>query len=269
MENRSRYGLVFVSCVAALGCSAKSTSGGGTGVAGSFPTGVGGVSGPIGAGGNPVSSGMGGSGMPMGTAGVPVFKPPTAGAGGMSGLAGTGGMTASAGAGGMAAGGAGGKSGAGGAAAGGTGGGGSAGTLTGTLGALGAAKPVMAGWATTNGLETLIYLSSAPLSCAMMMTSGTKWLATLPAGTQVVEIVTSQPSTVKMYSIGSVFAGNAEVNFAEGSKSSSTEVLGSAGSVTFTKAVAMGAQEGTLAVTAPFTLSGPFHAEWCQGGTEY
>ena len=136
----------------------------------------------------------------------------------------------------------------------------------GTLGALGDVKPVMAGWATTNGLETLVYLSSAPLSCAMMMTRGTKWLASMPAGTQVIEIVVRGAAAAQSYPVG-MFMG--EVNYAEGSKSSSTEVVGKAGSITYTKADAKGVHEGMVSVTAPFTLSGTFHAEWCEGGTEY
>ena len=142
--------------------------------------------------------------------------------------------------------------------------------LTGTLGALGAVKPIMNGWATTNGLETLIYLSSAPLTCEMMAQMGVKWLRMLPAGTQVIEIVVMANPSAQTYSIGGPAAfGAAEVNYAEGSKSSATEVTGSAGSVTLTKTAAMGVMEGTLSVTAPYMLSGSFHADWCQGGTEY
>jgi hypothetical protein len=142
--------------------------------------------------------------------------------------------------------------------------------ITGSLGALGAVKPIMAGWATTNGLETLIYLSSAPLTCEMMMTSGVKWLSKLPAGSQVIEIVLGQPSSAKMYPLGtSAAVGGAEVNYAEGSKSSSTEVTGKSGSVTLTKAGAKSVQEGMFEVTAPYMASGKFHAEWCEGGSEF
>jgi hypothetical protein len=173
----------------------------------------------------------------------------------------TGGTTASAGASGSA-----GKSGG----AAGTMASGNAGNITGTLGALGTVQPIMSGWATTNGLETLIYLSTAPLTCAMMMTRGTKWLSSLPAKSQVIEIVVGTPSAVKSYTIGTSAAlGGGEVNYAEGSKSSSTEVTGSAGTIMLTKADAMGVQEGSIEVTAPYMAKGTFHAEWCQGGTEY
>ena len=143
-------------------------------------------------------------------------------------------------------------------------------SITGKLGALGDVKPIMNGYATTNGLETLIYLSSAPLTCAQMMTQGQKWLAKLPAASQVIEIVVGQPASVKMYPIGSPASlGGGEVNYAEGSKSSSTEVTGRTGTVNITMAMAKGVHEGKIDVSAPFTASGTFHAEWCEGGTEY
>jgi hypothetical protein len=139
--------------------------------------------------------------------------------------------------------------------------------LSGTLGALGAVKPVMAGWATTNGLETLIYLSSSPLTCAMMMTRGVKWLSSLPAGTQVIEIVVRGTAMVGTTMVGPL---QGEVNYAEGSKSSSTEVVAASGSIMFSKAEAKKVFEGTLMATYPQgMLMGKFHADWCEGGTEY
>lgn len=139
--------------------------------------------------------------------------------------------------------------------------------LTGTLGALGPVAPVLAGFATTNGLETLIYLSSAPLTCAQMMTMGAPWLRSLPAGSQVIEIVVRG-----MASVGTVPVGflQGEINYAEGSKSSSNEVNARSGSITFTRADAKGVHEGMLSATYPTGgLSGTFHAEWCEGGQEY
>jgi hypothetical protein len=139
--------------------------------------------------------------------------------------------------------------------------------LSGTLGALGAVKPVMAGWATTNGNETLIYLSSASLSCAMMMTKGTKWLATLPAGSQVIEIVVRGTPNIGTTPIGSL---QGEVNYAEGSKSSSTEVNATGGSIMFTKAEPRKVFEGKVTATYPKgSLMGTFHADWCEGGSEF
>jgi hypothetical protein len=100
-----------------------------------------------------------------------------------------------------------------------------------------------------------------------MMMMGVKWLSMLPAGSQVIEIVVRGVATPKMYTVGFL---QGEINYAEGSKSSSSEVVGTAGSITFTKASAMGAHEGMIMGTFPMGMvSGTFHAEWCQGGTEY
>jgi hypothetical protein len=132
--------------------------------------------------------------------------------------------------------------------------------------------PVMAAFATTNGFETLIYTSSsANLTCALMAMQGVKWLGMLPAGTQVLEIVVEATPSAKTYMLGSGPAafGGGEVNYAQGSMSSATETTGTAGSITLTKTTPMGVQEGMINITAPFMVSGSFHAEWCQGGTEY
>jgi hypothetical protein len=129
----------------------------------------------------------------------------------------------------------------------------------------------MAGFAITNSLETLVYLSTAPLTCAQMMTMGMGWLPKQPAGSQVMEVVyTANPSTTT-YTIGSgpAAVGGGEVNMAEGGKSSSGEVTATAGSITLTKTMPRGVQEGKLDITAPFMVSGTFHAEWCEGGSEY
>ena len=139
--------------------------------------------------------------------------------------------------------------------------------LTGMLGALGPVQPVMAGFAITNGPETIVYLSSAPLTCAQMMMGGVKWLSTLPAKSQVIEMVVPGTASAKTYMVGN-FA--AEVHYAEGSKSSSTEATASSGSIVYTKAAKGGVHEGMVNATFPMgSLMGTFHAEWCQGGTEF
>jgi hypothetical protein len=275
MVERFHCGLMLVLCAGAFACGSDAPSRGAAGT-GSTPT----------AGHTSSAAGVGSS-----SAGTGVFTQPpvvsTAGSNGSAGTnsglgaagsaaAGSGGSAASsAGAGGSHAGtgasaGSGGASaGAGGSSAGTGGAGGSGGgtnTISGTLGALGAAKPIMNAWATTNGPETLIYFSSAPLSCADMMTMGVKWLSKLPAGTQVIEVVVPGAASVKTYMIGTLMG---EVNYAEGSKSSATEVTGKAGSITFTKAMAKGVHEGSFMVTSPFMVTATFHAEWCQGGAEY
>lgn len=258
--------LLIGACTFALACSsddgAGGTGGGGAGGTNASPmAGSGGVAGAM------VSGGTGGaSGASGGTSG--------AGGGGTGGISGVGGGGAG------GAGGTGGTGGAGGAGGtGGTGGDepedagddagdvGNGSDLTGMLGALGDVKPVLSGWATTNGLETLIYLSSSPLTCEQMMTEGTPWLSTLPAGTQVIEIVVRGMATVGTTNVG-FLAG--EINYAEGSKSSSFEVNADSGSITFTTTEAMGVYEGSLEATYPMgSLMGTFHAEWCEGGQEY
>ena len=277
---RTCFGAVVAAATLAIGCSNSSSSPSDTAAttttpasssAGAHaPAATGGSAAPVqtphaGAGSgavtNPVSGSAGHAGASSTTS-----QPSAAGGGAGTGAAGAAGaMMAAAGmnaAGGSAAGS---SAGAAGATA-----SGSAGNITGTLGALGPVQPILSGWATTNGLETLIYLATAPLTCEMMMTKGTKWLSTLPAKSQVMEIVVGTPSAVKSYTIGMPAAfGGGEVNYAEGSKSSSTEVTGSAGTITLTKAEAKGVQEGMISVTAPFMASGMFHAEWCEGGTEY
>lgn len=225
---------------------------------------------------NPATPGRSTPGMTAGNGGqvmlpASAMQPVAAGSAAALGMAGAGapastnmaGSAAAAGIAGTSASGAGGGAGMSAAMSGGS-------NITGMLGALGPVQPVMAGWATTNGLETLVYLSTAPLTCAMMMTRGVRWLGMLPAGSQVIEIVVGQPAAVKSYTIGTPAAfGGGEVNYAEGSKSSSTEVTGSTGTITFTAANAKGIHEGMIEVTAPFNASGSFHAEWCEGGTEY
>jgi hypothetical protein len=272
MVERFHCGLMLVLCVGAFACS-SGTSAGGAGT-GSAPT-AGHVSSFAGVGSASAGTGVvipppvintagstGAAGTSSGVAGRPA-----AGSGGSAAsVSGSGGSAAGTGA---SAGSGGSSAGAGGSNAGTGGAGGSSGgtnTITGTLGALGAAKPIMNAWATTNGPETLIYLSSAPLTCPDMMTMGVKWLSKLPAGTQVIELVVMGAASMKTYNIGPLMG---EVNYAEGSKSSATEVTGKAGSLTFTKAMAKGVHEGSFMVTSPFTAMATFHAEWCQGGTEY
>jgi hypothetical protein len=279
MTKRSCCALVLALCGGALGCSDAGPAGttpatGGTGISNGFagmPAAVGGA--------GSTSVATGGRGGAIAAAGVGSSIAGIGAASGTGGKAGGGGTGATAGT--ASAAGMGGRGGAGGSAgavvagsggssggsggAGGTGGGNGT-SLTGTLGALGAVQPVMNGWATTNGPETLIYLTTAKLACADMMTMGVKWLSKLPAGSQVIELVVPGAAMVKTYPIGLL---QGEVNYAEGSKSSSSEVTGKTGSIMFTKAEAKGVHEGTITVTAPYTLMGSFHAEWCQGGAEF
>lgn len=280
MNTQSSRWLCLIACVGWLGCSNDSAT------PPNNPVSAAGSGGPTSPSGTAGAAARGGTGSPTGaagsTTGVAGSVSSTAGrsgggagslaagsgAAGQSTQAGAGGAAPLAGAGGMSAGAGGAASGAG-AAAGAGGGSGSAtgNDLTGMLGALGPVQPVVNGWATTNGLETLIYLSTAPLTCAQMMTKGVRWLSTLPAKSQVIEIVVRGTAMVGTTQVGTL---QGEINYAEGSKSSSTETVAKSGSITFTKAEAKKLFEGTLMATyANGSLMGKFHAEWCEGGSEY
>jgi hypothetical protein len=212
---------------------------------------------PIGSGGATV---IATGGMPSGGGGAA-----NGGTTGTSGAAGNGG----AGAGGASMGGTAGSSGStngGAAGSGGTTGGGSA-SITGTIGALGMVKPIVNAWVISNSGETLIYLSTAPLTCMMMQTMGVGWLSKLPAGSQVIELVIKGTPTTMMYPIGA-FAG--EANYAPGGMSSAYEKNAMGGSITFTTAMANGPVEGSVMATyAMGSIMGTFHAEFCSMGSQY
>lgn len=134
--------------------------------------------------------------------------------------------------------------------------------LTGTLGTLGVVLPTVSSWVISNSGETLIYLTSAPLTCEQLKVS--RWLGAFTAGAQVVEIVVQGNAPVGM-------ARNPEVNFAAGGKSSAYEKAASTASVTFTKSDPMGAIEGKVSATylPSGDVMGTFHAEFCAGGQGY
>ena len=152
--------------------------------------------------------------------------------------------------------------------AGATGGTASGTTVTGTLGALGAAMPIMGALFISTGSETIVYLSSAPLPCSMISgRDGSKWLVRQPAGSQVVELVV--PGAAK---VGA--ASFAEVNYAPGGMSSAYEKSAALGSakLSFTKVEAMSVLEGTFSATyanPTGSVNGTFHAEFCADGQEY
>ena len=128
------------------------------------------------------------------------------------------------------------------------------------LGALGATKPTASSIVISNSGETLIYLSSTPITCADVKVS--RWLGSIAADSQVVEIVFKGAPTV-----GKIQVPPGEVNYAAGGKSSSYEVVANAGSINLTKAEAMGVVEGSIDATyASGSVKGSFHAEFCAGG---
>jgi hypothetical protein len=139
-------------------------------------------------------------------------------------------------------------------------------TLSGTLGALGDVEATDSSLVISNGREVLIYLSSGALTCDQIKTS--RWLGSVPAGTQIVEIVVPAAKTS-----GTVMVGQgAEVNYAEGGKSSSYEKGAKTGSVTFESFEPSGPTTGTVTATydtPAANVMGTFHADFCQGGQEF
>jgi hypothetical protein len=130
------------------------------------------------------------------------------------------------------------------------------------LGTLGAVVPTVSSWVISNSGETLIYLTSAPLTCEQLKVS--RWLGSFTAGAQVVEIVVRGNAPVGM-------ARNPEVNFAAGGKSSAYETAAATAMVTFTKSEPMGVIEGTVSATyrPSGDVMGTFHAEFCAMGQGY
>jgi hypothetical protein len=138
--------------------------------------------------------------------------------------------------------------------------------LSGTLGDLGAVKPIVSSLVILNSGERLVYMSTAPISCDTLSVS--RWLGSTPADAQVVEIVVKSSVTTGTFQVGH----GAEVNYAKGGRSSSYEQNAASGSVTFTINDQMGVAEGTVSATytnPTGTVDGTFHAEFCAGGQGY
>jgi hypothetical protein len=137
--------------------------------------------------------------------------------------------------------------------------------ITGTLGALGAVQPIVSSLVISNSGETLLYLSTAPLSCESLQAS--RWLGAQPAGSQVLEVVMRGAPTAGQ----TVQVPPGEVNYAAGGRSSSYEVGATSGSITFTEATAGGVVAGTLraAYRSGSAIAGSFRAEFCANGQQY
>ncbi len=134
-------------------------------------------------------------------------------------------------------------------------------TISGTLGDLGAAQPTVSSLMIANSGETLIYLSSGPITCDELMVS--RWLGGTMAGTQVVELVFHGTPA-----LGDIQVPPGEVNYAPGGMSSSHEVSADSGKITFTEATANTSAAGTFTGTygGSDTITGSFHATFCAGG---
>lgn len=136
-------------------------------------------------------------------------------------------------------------------------------TITGTLGSLGAVQPTVSSFVISNSGETLIYLSSATLTCDQLKVS--RWLGGATTDSQVIELIVSGAPTLKTYSVPP-----GEVNFAQGGKSSATETGADSGTIGFSRADAGGDVEGTVnAKYGSNHISGVFHATFCADGQGY
>ncbi|CAN5907577.1 hypothetical protein BH11MYX2_BH11MYX2_27080 [soil metagenome] len=115
----------------------------------------------------------------------------------------------------------------------------------------------------SNSGETLIYLSSATITCDQLTVS--RWLGGTTAGSQVIELVIDGAPEVKTYPVPP-----SEVNFAAGGMSSAGETGASSGSIAFTVAEANSVVEGTVSAKyGSKSISGVFHATFCANGQGY
>ena len=234
------------------GGASASTGGNTVGTGGATP-GTGGAA--AGTGGTPAASGGnsgGGTGGAKATGGTPGSggSDVTGGASGNGGTKGAGGMTGGAGSSG-------------------------AGSITGTYNTT-AILPIMSGiWigkpqmASETGGGPFIYLFSGPITCAQI-SAKSGWLPTIPAGTQVLELLvgttmTGTPVTVDANGAG---AGRLEANYATGMQLG--EHGAKAGStVTLTSYKAGMSVEGTVDLQFPVgSAKGSFHADYCAAGQE-
>ena len=126
-------------------------------------------------------------------------------------------------------------------------------------------QPTVSSVVITNSGETLIYLSSAPLSCASMQVS--RWLGSQPVGSQVIELVMSGAAT----SGRTVNVPPGEANYAAGGKSSSYEKGASSGMIVVSSATTNGPITGTVHANYSdgSTISGSFNAEFCANGQQF
>lgn len=135
-------------------------------------------------------------------------------------------------------------------------------SLSGTLNTLGALQPTVSSLWISNSGETLIYLSSAEITCDELTVS--RWLGSTTAGSQVVEIVIKGDPKVGDYPVPP-----GEVNYAQGGKSSAYEVNADAGKISFTAADAQVVEGTVMATYGSNSLRGTFHADFCASGQNY
>jgi hypothetical protein len=123
-----------------------------------------------------------------------------------------------------------------------------------------------------NAAETgggpFVYLFSGPVTCADI-SAASGWVTTIPAGTQVTEMLIGTTTTGTAVPAAAHAAANAvEANYATGG--STTETRATSGSVTLTAYTKDVAVDGTVDLTFPAgSAKGTFHAVWCPTGHEF
>lgn len=113
-----------------------------------------------------------------------------------------------------------------------------------------------------------IYLFGGSVTCNQL-SKADKWGDTIPAGTQVLEIIAgSTTAGVALPAQSSADANVSEVNIIHGGKSD--EQRATSGNVTLTSYVKDVSVDGTIDVKFPLgSAKGTFHAVWCPGGHEH
>jgi hypothetical protein len=113
-----------------------------------------------------------------------------------------------------------------------------------------------------------IYLFDGSVTCNQL-SKADKWGDTIPAGTQVLEIIAgSTTSGVALPAAPNASANVAEVNFIHGGNPNDTRAT--SGTVTLTSYVKGASVDGTIDVKFPTgSAKGMFHATWCPGGHEH
>ena len=136
-------------------------------------------------------------------------------------------------------------------------------SVEGTLGELGPVQPVVSSLMIENSGETLIYLSTASLSCAGLTIS--RWLGQTPPEAQVIELVLRGTAEV-----ATVDVPPNEVNYAKGGRSSAFEVVADSGQIHLVTAKPSELVEGDFDVVyGADEVKGSFHATFCDGGQGY
>lgn len=147
-------------------------------------------------------------------------------------------------------------------------------SLTGNYGGTPIAPIMAAYWVgmPSNPAETgggpFVYLFSGPVTCAQI-SAASGWVTTLPAGTQVTELLIGTTSTATPLSAVAHAAPNGvEANYA--TAPSATESRATSGTVTLTSYTPGTAVDGSVNVTFPMgNAMGTFHAVWCPTGKEF